>query len=116
MEAVIGAVFRDAGWEAARDLVLRLLGPAIDDLKQTAAAPADAPTGNAKGDLQELLQREGGATPRYLCLKEEGAAHDRLYEAAVMWGERELGRGTGKSKQEAEVSAARAALAVLRST
>ena len=114
VEAIIGAVFRDAGWEAARDVVLRLLNPSIEELQSVAAAAPDAPTGNAKGDLQELLQKEGGTTPRYLCLKEEGAAHDRLYETAVLWGERELGRGTGKSKQEAEVNAARAALAVLR--
>ena len=108
MEAVIGAVFRDGGWEAARAAVARLLDPAV---ATNIAAAADA---NAKGDLQELLQRTGGTPPRYLCLREEGPAHDRFYEVAVERDGKELGRGTGKNKQEAEFHAARAALAALR--
>ncbi len=108
MEAVIGAVFRDGGWEAARATVARLLDPAV---AINIAAAADA---NAKGDLQELLQRTGGTPPRYLCLREEGPAHDRFYEVAVERDGKELGRGTGKNKQEAEFHAARAALVALR--
>jgi len=109
MEAVIGAVFRDGGWEAARTAVARLLDPAVE----TGLAAADSGA-NAKGDLQELLQRTGGTPPRYLCLREEGLAHDRFYEVAVERDGKELGRGTGKNKQEAEFHAARAALAGLK--
>ena len=110
MEAVLGALFRDGGWEAAQAAVDRLLGPEIGRLADEAAESG----ANAKGRLQELLQREGAEPPRYLCLREEGAAHDRVYEAAVAWRGAELGRGTGKSKQEAEFEAARAALAALK--
>ncbi|SDT85863.1 ribonuclease-3 [Verrucomicrobium sp. GAS474] len=107
MEAVFGAVFRDAGWEAARKVILHLLDTEIAHLH---AAPQEAAAINAKGELQELLQREGKEAPRYLCLKEEGASHDRFYEVLVTWKGLELARGTGKSKHEAEFAAAAEAL------
>jgi len=110
IEAVLGAVFRDAGYPAARGVVLRLLGAEISALASLDEAAAAAVTGNAKGELQELLQREGGEPPRYRCVREEGLAHDRVYEVAVEWNGAALGQGTGKSKQEAEVAAARDAL------
>ena len=107
MEAVFGAVFRDAGWETSRAVILRLLEPEFAQLQN---APREAEAINAKGELQELLQKESKEAPRYLCLKEEGASHDRLYEVLVTWKGLELARGTGKSKHEAEFAAAAEAL------
>jgi ribonuclease-3 len=108
MEAVIGAVFADAGWEPARALVLRLLEPDLARLAQDAA-----PHANPKGSLQEKLQAEGEDPPLYRCVSESGPPHARVYEVVVEWHARELGRGAGASKKEAETRAAEAALAAL---
>jgi ribonuclease-3 len=106
MEAVLGAVFAEAGWEAARAIVLRLLEralAAIEDEGETSGT-------NPKGSLQERLQAEGDQPPVYRCVSESGPAHARVYEVVVEWQGRELGRGQGASKKEAETHAAEAAL------
>jgi ribonuclease-3 len=108
MEAVLGAVYAEAGWEAARGIVLRLMGPAFDDVAEEGNA-----AGNPKGALQEKLQADGEHPPAYRCVEETGPAHARVYEVAVEWQGRELARGTGASKKEAETRAAQAALEAL---
>lgn len=108
MEAVIGAVYADAGWEPTRALVLRLLEPSLAQLAQEAA-----PHANPKGSLQEKLQAEGDDPPLYRCVSESGPPHARVYEVVVEWQQRELGRGQGASKKEAETRAAEAALTAL---
>ncbi len=109
MEAVIGAVFAEAGWDAARAIILRLLEPSLAGL----TGEGDAATANPKGHLQEKLQAEGEAPPVYRCTSETGPAHARVYEVTVEWQGRELGRGQGASKKEAETRAAQAALDAL---
>ena len=109
MEAMIGAVYADAGWEPARGVVLRLLAPAFEALSEE----GDSPRGNPKGALQEKLQAEGDDPPIYRCVAESGPPHARVYDVAVEWQGRELGRGQGPSKKEAETKAAEAALGAL---
>jgi ribonuclease-3 len=70
----------------------------------------DAAAANPKGALQEKLQAEGDLPPAYRCVSESGPAHARVYEVVVEWQGRELGRGQGASKKEAETRAAQAAL------
>jgi ribonuclease-3 len=106
IEAVIGAVFIDAGWEPARAIILRLLGPSLAAM----SGEDDAAAANPKGALQEKLQAEGDHPPAYRCVSETGPAHAREYEVVVEWQGRELGRGQGASKKEAETRAAQAAL------
>jgi ribonuclease-3 len=106
MEAVIGAVFAEAGWDIARAIILRLLGPSLTTLPDQ----GDVAEANPKGSLQEKLQAEGEQPPVYRCISETGAAHARVYEVVVEWQGRELGRGEGASKKEAETRAALAAL------
>jgi ribonuclease-3 len=105
MEAVIGAVFAEVGWDSSRALILRLMEPSLAEL-----TPSDAMEANPKGSLQEKLQAEGEHPPVYRCLSESGPAHARVYEVVVEWQGRELGRGHGASKKEAETHAAQAAL------
>ena len=107
-EAVIAAVYLDAGLEAARALVERTLA---DDL---AAIDQDDPGRlNPKGVLQQLAQ-EGNVRPAYVLVRTEGPEHERRYHVAVeVLGER-MGAGSGGTRQEAEKAAAREALAVLR--
>jgi ribonuclease-3 len=107
-EAVVGAIFLDTGFEAAREFVLRRFA---DQFALIACTPA---LENPKGDLQELLQAGTGEAPQY---NEEGASgpdHDRVFECAVYHRGLELGRGSGKSKKDAESQAALAALTRLR--
>jgi len=106
MEAVIGAVFAEAGWETARAIILHLLEPSL----ATMTNESDAAAANPKGALQEKLQADGENPPAYRCVSESGPAHARVYEVVVEWQGRELGRGQGASKKEAETRAAQAAL------
>ena len=65
--------------------------------------------GDAKSELQELLARRGELVA-YRVTGEEGPPHDRTFDVAAVVDEREIGRGSGRSKKEAEHAAARAAL------
>jgi ribonuclease-3 len=104
MESVFGAIYLDGGWVIARDLVQKLLQPYILELGNRSHSA------NPKGDLQEKLQAEGANPPEYTCVAESGPPHARRYEVKVEWQDRELGRGEGASKKEAETQAARTAL------
>jgi len=106
MEAVFGAVFAETGWETSRAIILRLLESSLTAINQE----GDETEANPKGTLQEKLQAEGEDPPAYRCLSETGPAHARVYEVVVEWKGRELGRGQGASKKEAETRAAQAAL------
>jgi ribonuclease-3 len=102
LEAVIGAVYLDSGWQAAAGLVLELLDERIGE---AAAGPGAE---DFKTRLQEVVLRRRGELPRY---EVEGAGpdHARLYRARVFVDDRPLGRGEGRSKKDAEQAAARAA-------
>ena len=107
-EAVLGAVFLDGGFEAAREFVLRQFRGAFSTL---AVMPL---LDNPKGELQELLQSSSIEAPRYHVVSATGPDHDRLFECTVHHGGIELARGHGKSKKAAESEAAMAALMKLR--
>lgn len=102
-EAVMGAIFVDGGWEAARRAVQQALEPYLDRL----AAPGEA---NPKGALQELLARRGYPAPQYRLVRVEGEPHRRRFSAEVLVNGAVLGHGTGTSRKRAEQEAARMAL------
>lgn len=104
LEAVIGAIYLDAGLEAAMQFIQRILG---DDLEIVLRGPGES---NPKGDLQEKLQAVNAEAPVYRIVSQTGPDHAKLFDAVVTWQGNELGRGSGKSKKEAEVRAAEAAL------
>jgi ribonuclease-3 len=103
-EAVIGAVYLDGGWEAARALLTRLFA---DDIQ---TAHLEDPQFNPKGELQERLQALGPDPIQYRLEASHGPDHRREFEVSVHHRGVELGRGRGKSKKEAESQAAQAAL------
>ena len=107
-EALLGAVFLDGGFEAARTFILRRF---LDGFGAITELPY---LENPKGDLQEMLQAESAEAPRYDLTAVSGPDHDRVFECAVYHGGAELGRGSGKSKKAAESAAALAALTLLR--
>jgi ribonuclease-3 len=102
VEAVIGAVYLDQGWDAAAALVLRLLGRRISE---AAAGPGAE---DFKTRLQELVIRRAGELPRYE-VDGAGPDHARRYTASVFVGGAAAGRGEGRSKKDAEQAAARQA-------
>ena len=103
VEAVIGAVFLDGGYEAARRFVLDYVEGRVRHL------PADPEPENLKGTLQERLHA-GGRTPVYRIVSESGPAHARVFESEVFVGGQSMGRGRGATKKEAESRAAEEAL------
>ena len=104
LEAVIGAVFLDQGYEPARTVVLRVLAGQLASLERPDMAA------NPKSLLQEAVQAEGLPAPSYSIVHEEGADHDRLFVAEVTVGGEVAGRGEGKRKSLAEQEAAAEAL------
>ena len=107
-EAVLGAVFLDGGFEAAREFILREFAADFGEL--TEAADIE----NPKGELQERLQAGSPLAPEYEFIAATGPDHDRVFECAVRHAGAELARGAGKSKKAAESAAALAALEKLR--
>ncbi len=101
-EAILGAVYLDAGWEASRELVLRELGEPIE---RAGEEPDDF---DHKSRLQEKAVRDGEGTPRYIVVG-SGPDHDRSYVAEVLLGGTVRGTGAGRSKKDAEQAAALAA-------
>ncbi len=107
-EALLGAIFLDGGFEAARAFILRQFQSAFVEV---AVIPI---LENPKGELQELLQSISPEAPRYQVISSSGPDHDRVFECTVHHGGVELARGQGKSKKSAESEAAMAALIRLR--
>jgi ribonuclease-3 len=101
-EAILGAVYLDAGWEASQSLVLRELG---DYISRAGEEPDDF---DHKSRLQEKAVRDGEGPPRYVVVG-SGPDHDRAYVAEVYVGGTRWGTGEGRSKKDAEQEAARAA-------
>ena len=103
-ESVVGAVYLDGGFDAARNFVLRATE---DDFERIARDPEEV---NPKGALQEILQAIEPCAPIYEVLEQSGPDHSKRFVARVIWNRAELGRGEGLSKKQAQVAAASDAL------
>ena len=103
-ESVIGAVYLDGGFDAARDVVLRLIYQQKDNIT------SDASQRNYKGELLELIQARGNGMPRYDVVWERGPDHEKQFKVVVSVGDHRIGNGVGLSKKEAEQKAAAMAL------
>jgi len=103
-ETVIGAIYLDGGLAAARQFVLRHIGPCIQQVL------ADRHQRNYKSLLQQHSQQKWDATPEYCVLDEKGPDHSKCFEVAVSVDGRHFPSAWGKCKKEAEQEAARRAL------
>lgn len=108
-EAVIGAVYMDRGWEAAKDYVLRQLSAEFRRAERGAASE------DCKTVLQELVQRKSGSRVEYELVSAAGPDHDKEFVFDVRVNGEVCGRGRGRSKKEAEQHAAGEALRRLAS-
>ena len=107
-EAIIGALYLDQGFEAARDLVLRFVEPESEIIHHQRLDR------DAKSMLQELSQGQFQVTPLYRLVETRGPDHAKEFTIEVVLKDRVFGRGVGKSKQLAEQDAARVALQALQ--
>jgi ribonuclease-3 len=108
LEAVLGAIYIDGGIQSIRKVVRNLFWSRIED-----AAGREIPK-DAKTRLQELVTRRHGVLPRYR-VTGFGPDHEKRFRAKVFVNDRFGGRGEGRSKKEAEQSAAAHALGRLDS-
>jgi len=108
-EAVIAAIYLDAGYEAAKKFVERQV---LAALKRGLVVTADE---NYKSILLEHAQGQGLGAPKYTIIKEEGPDHDRTFTVEVVVGDEPCGIGVGKTKKEAEQAAAMKAVEKIES-
>jgi ribonuclease III len=104
LEALIGALYLDAGYEACKKLIVQVVIsrlPAILE-QQLFIDP--------KSRLQEFTQEHYGITPTYTVIEETGPDHSKVFRVSVLVEQRELAQGEGSSKQAAQVAAATQAL------
>ena len=108
LEAVVGAIYLDAGFERCRDVVLPWFEPLI------AALPVGKTAKDAKTRLQEWLQARQQALPEYRLVSAEGEDHDKTFNVVCVMEEAGVETpGTGPSRRQAEQAAAQAALDLL---
>jgi ribonuclease-3 len=107
-EAIIGALYLDSGYPAAETFILTHLCNKIDEVIEKRAYQ------DAKSRFQEHAQEKMSITPSYETLSETGPDHAKQFTVGVFIGTREIARGEGKSKQEAEQQAAEKGLEVMK--
>lgn len=108
VEAIIGALYLDQGMEATKDFITKnILNRLGNVLKHELYV-------DPKSKFQEKAQEVYGLTPHYTVVSEDGPDHAKVFRVAVYIGDAQVAEGTGTSKQEAQVEAATAALAVKR--
>lgn len=106
-EALIGAIYLDKGIVAARKFIKEFVISKLDEIlkKESYKDP--------KSKLQEIIQEKLKLTPVYRVLEESGPAHRKTFKIGVFFGDNLVAEGIGSSKQEAEMEAAKKALANL---
>lgn len=103
-ESFIGALYIDQGYAVCNTFIIKTLIPKLKDIisKKTWR--------DAKSHIQEEAQERLGVTPRYEVIGQLGPDHDKFFTVGVFFGDKKIAEGKGRSKQEAQQSAAQAAL------
>lgn len=107
VEAVIGAVYLEAGLEEAGRLIESLLFSRLQEIESHTGE-------DYKTELQELVQARENGKLEYELVQESGPDHDKTFSISLRYMGEVVGQGTGKTKKEAEQKAAQKALALLR--
>jgi ribonuclease-3 len=105
-EALMGALYLDSDYVTVRRIVLTETRDRLENLS------LEDGTANPKGRLQEILQSIAPMSPSYEIVEQFGPEHLKQFVSRILWEGRELGRGSGSSKKEAETQAARMALEI----
>lgn len=105
-EAVLGSIYIEKGYDAAKKLVDELILPQLKEILDTGSWR------DPKSHIQEVMQRVDNVTPAYRVLKEEGPDHDKIFTVGLFNGEELVSQGEGSSKQAGQEEAARKALKI----
>lgn len=108
VEAIIGAIYMDHGYNAAANFISEQILEVID-IEEIVKKKTWI---DAKSKFQERAQEKAGVTPSYKTLKEMGPDHEKQFTLGVFLGDVQIATGTGLSKQEAEQKAAEKALEI----
>ena len=103
-EALIGALYLDSDYVTVRRIVLTETRSRLEELI------VEDPSANPKGRLQEILQSVTPHSPIYEVVEQFGPEHMKQFISRIVWEGVELARGSGRSKKDAEVQAARKAI------
>lgn len=106
MEAFIGAVYLDLGYEVTKQFIIKNILVELPGIINAGEYL------DPKSQLQEYVQEKFGITPTYGVASEIGPDHDKVFTVIAYMKTKEIGRGTGPSKQEGEISAAENALSL----
>jgi ribonuclease III len=109
-EAVVGALYLDQGYEAAKIFITESILSTFETILETGSWM------DPKSHLQELAQSHESATPVYKVMQEDGPDHDKTFLVGVFVNEQLRGQGSGPSKQHAQQKAAEAALGFYKTT
>ncbi len=104
VEATIGAMYLDQGYETARQFIEQHIISSLPNILREGTYI------DSKSHFQEIAQEHDGVTPYYKVISESGPDHDKEFTVGVFLGEKEFGRGQGASKQAAQQAAAAEAL------
>ncbi len=111
-EALIAAVYLDAGMTRTKKFLEKIFGKEIDDVvysKESGLYEMDV-----KSILQEILHKRGEPLPEYVVVKEEGPAHEKQFSVVLRIRGERVSEGMGRSKKEAEKDAAKKALDIMQ--
>lgn len=103
-EAIIGAIYLDRGFEAAKKFISNFVLTNLEEIIRNKSYK------DAKSELQEIIQEELKLTPTYKVLEEKGPPHARIFKIGVYFNDKLIAQGSGSSKQEGELEAAKKAL------
>ena len=106
-ESIIGAIYQDGGYVPARKFINQAVTSRLDEVIRNALHV------DAKSLLQERVQANLKLTPVYKVLSSEGPDHKKVFTIGVYFGEKLIAQGSGPSKQDGEVDAAKKALEVV---
>lgn len=108
VEAVLGALYLDGGYEAAKAVIDTFIVSKLDEVVEKGLHVDN------KSKFQELAQEQFRITPTYQVLEEIGLDHEKEFTVGAFLGTKMVGKGNGRSKQEAQQSAAKIALQELQ--
>lgn len=104
MEALIGAIYLDQGYDTANAFILRHITAYLAEIIKQGLHI------DSKSKVQEIAQDRINITPRYQLISESGPDHDKTFVMGIYFGDKLAGQGEGRSKQDSEQAAAQNAL------
>lgn len=108
MEALLGALYLDGGFEKTKEIIEELFVPVIREIQSETAV------NDYKSLIQEYTQEVYKTRPEYRLVQEKGPAHDKTFKVALKMNGQVLAEAEGRSKKEAEQKAAKEAFLCLR--